>query len=231
MTRLIGAACALPIALGAALVLSQPAISAASPAPAAAQTPGKANPAAVTAGHYTADPEHTLVQWEVDHLGFTPYFGLFGSVAGTLDIDPARPEQARVAVTIPVAKVTVASAGLLKHLLKPGEGAAKPDFFGPTPEDARFVSTLVKVTGTGKAEMTGNLTFNGVTKPVVLNVRFHGAGTTPPAMGGKDNVGFEATGTLKRSEFGLDTAIPMVSDEVKLKIAAAFVKDAGKAAN
>ncbi|HKT85895.1 MAG TPA: YceI family protein [Novosphingobium sp.] len=190
------------------------------------QAPGKPDTSLVSGGRYTVDPHHTLVEWSVDHLGFTPYFGIFGDATGTLDIDPKRPEQTRVAVAVPVANVTVASPGLKEHLLKrPATEGGKPDFFGPSPENARFVSTMVRVTGAGRAEMIGNLTLNGVTKPVTLNVKFHGAGKMPPMMGGGEGIGFEATGTLKRSEFGLDFGIPMVSDQVDLKIAAGFVKD------
>lgn len=186
--------------------------------------PGKPDTALVSGGHYTSDPHHTLVEWSVDHMGFSPYYGLFGDVTGTLDVDPKHPEQARVAVTIPVSAVTVASPGLKEHLLKPGATGGKPDFFGPSPQDARFVSTAVRVTGDQQAEMTGNLTLNGITKPVTLQVRFHGAGRMPPMMGGGEIVGFEATGALKRSEFDLGFAVPLVSDQVDLKIAAAFVK-------
>lgn len=190
----------------------------------AMQKPGSRNAALLTAGTYTADPNHTLVSWEVDHLGFTPYFGLFGDITGTLTLDPKKPAAAKVDITIPVSKVTTASAGLTSHLLRAGKDGGKPDFFGPAPADAKFVSTAVKPTGVDKATVTGNLTLNGVTRPVVLDVAFYGAGKSPAMMGGKENVGFEATTTLKRSDFGVLMGIPIVSDAVKLKIAAAFQK-------
>lgn len=230
MNRLSGLALALPpaMAFAAAFALSAPSPAQDGPAASApampTATPGQRDSSRVSAGSYTADPHHTLVEWSVDHLGFTPYYGLFGDISGTLDIDPKRPEQARVAVVIPVGKVTVASEGLKEHLLKPAETGGKPDFFGPTPEDARFVSTLVRASGDNAAEMTGNLTLNGVTKPVTLQVSFYGAGSAPAQMGGGEIVGFEATGALKRSDFGLGFGVPMVSDQVDLKIAAAFVK-------
>lgn len=189
------------------------------------KAPGSPNPAAVTGGTYQADPNHTLVKWTVDHLGFTDYFGLFGDITGTLVLDPKNPNGAKVDITIPVAKVTTASAGLTAHLLRAGKDGGKPDFFGPTPADAKFVSTKVVATGQ-TAKVTGDLTLNGVTKPVTLDVKFHGAGMSP-AMGGypsKENVGFDATVTIKRSDFGVSMGIPMVSDAVKLDIAAAFVK-------
>jgi polyisoprenoid-binding protein YceI len=190
---------------------------------ASAQVPGSRNPAAISGGTYTADPDHTLVVWTLDHLGFTPYTGMFGDITGSLTIDPKQPNAAKVDVTIPVAKVTTASTGLTQHLLRPGKDGGKPDFFGPTPADARFVSTKL-VTSGQTAKLTGDFTFNGVTKPVTLDVSFYGAGRTPPNMGGKENIGFRATGTIRRSEFGLGFGIPFVGDVVKLEIAAAFQK-------
>ena len=203
---------ALPLLLAAPLIAQAP-----------TTAPGTRNPALVSGGTYQADPEHTLVEWEVDHLGFTPYFGLFGQITGTLQLDPRNPDAAKVEVIIPVSKVTTASAGLTAHLLRPGRTDSKPDFFGNAPADARFVSTRVNARGQ-EATITGDLTLNGVTRPVTLQARFYGAGKLPPAMGGKENVGFEATGTLRRSDFGLGFSVPLVGDEVKLKIAAAFTK-------
>jgi len=189
----------------------------------AMQKPGAPNPAAVSGGTYKVDPGHTLVRWEVDHLGFSPYFGIFGDVTGTLTLNPKNPAGAKVDVTIPVAKVTTANAGLTQHLLRAAPAGGKPDFFGAAPADARFVST--KITPRGQAAtIAGNLTLNGVTRPVTLNARFYGAGKSPAQMGGKENVGFRAEGLIKRSEFGLGFGVPMVSDEVKLDIAAAFEK-------
>jgi len=185
--------------------------------------PGKPDPAAVTGGTYTLDAGHTLIKWEVDHFGFSPYFGLFGDITGTLTLDPKNPSAAKVDITIPVSKVVTASAGLTGHLLRAGKDGAKPDFFGPTPADAKFVSTSVQASGQ-TAKITGNLTLNGVTKPVTLDAKFYGAGKAPAMMSGKENVGFTATGTIKRSEFGVGYAIPMVSDDVKLEITTAFQK-------
>ena len=72
------------------------------------QLPGQKDASRVTAGTYKTDPGHSLIGWEVNHFGFNDYFGIFGDVAGTLTIDPANPNAAKVDVTIPVAKVTTA---------------------------------------------------------------------------------------------------------------------------
>jgi len=206
-----------PIAAVAIAILAVPAVIAQSPG-----APGAPDKSRVTAGTYAADPGHTMVVWEVDHLGFSNYTGIFGDVTGTLVLDPANPAASKVDVTIPVSKVTTASAGLTAHLLRAGKDGGKPDFFGASPADAKFVSTSVVVDADGdEAKVAGNLTLNGVTKPVTLDVDFHGAGM---GMGKKETVGFEAEATIKRSDFGITMGIPYVSDEVELKIHAAFEK-------
>ena len=185
--------------------------------------PGQLDKSRITRGTYTADSAHSLVAWSVDHLGFNDYYGLFGDVSGTLTLDPARLAEAKVDVRIPVAKVVVASEGLRNHLLRPGKDGAKPDFFGPDPAEARFVSTTVTPSDDGtSAKVAGNLTLNGVTKPVTLDMRFTGAGANP--MSKAETVGFEGQVTIKRSEFGIAYGIPMVSDEVLLMLTAAFEK-------
>lgn len=207
------------LALAAALLLVTAAAGAQQPPMSA---PGSKNVAAITGGTYQADPNHTLVTWTLDHMGFSPLSGIFGQVTGTLTLDPKTPSAAHVEVTIPIKPVTGA-AHLNEHLVSPGKDGGKPDFFGASPADARFVSTAVRVSGQ-TATITGNLTLNGVTRPVTLQASFYGAGKAPAMMGGKENVGFHATTTIKRSDFGLGAFVPVVGDEVKLDIAAAFQK-------
>jgi polyisoprenoid-binding protein YceI len=211
--KLIGAAAALAITVPLAAQM-------------APEKPGARDVSRVTGGTYTADNEHTLIRWRVDHMGITPYFGLFGQITGNLTLDPKNPAAAKVDVTIPVAKILTASPGLNAHLLRaPAEAGGKPDFFGPDPVPARFVSTAVAPNAAaGTAKITGNLTLNGVTKPVTLDASFYGAGKAPPQMGGVEMVGFEATSKIKRSDFGISMGIPLVSDEVDLEIVAAFTK-------
>ena len=183
--------------------------------------PGAADVSRVTAGNYAADPRHTLIGWRVDHFGFNDYFGLFGDVSGTLSLDPKNPNASKVEITIPLSKVLTASEGLTKHLLKPAEAGKPADFFGAAPADARFVSTIVVAKGQ-TAKITGNLTLNGVTRPVTLDTRFSGAGANPYSK--KETVGFHATATIKRSDYNIAFAIPAVSDEVRLDISVAFEK-------
>ncbi|MBA4761424.1 YceI family protein [Sphingomonas sp.] len=191
----------------------------------AQQMPGSKDKAAITGGSYTVDANHTLVKWEVNHFGFSPLWGLFGQITGTMQLDPKNPAASKVDVTIPVSKMVTGVPGFTAHLLRDGKDGGKPDFFGSAPADAKFVSTKVTVDASGEAaQVAGNLTLNGITKPVTLDVDFYGAGKAPAQMGGKENVGFEAEATIKRSDFGLGYAVPLVSDEVELTIAAAFQK-------
>jgi len=185
------------------------------------QVPGARNPDQVTAGTYAADPSHSLVAFKVNHFGFNNYFGIFGDVAGTLVLDPANLDTAKVDVTIPVASVTTASKGLTDHLLRAGKDGGAPDFFGPAPAPAHFVSTSVIVDGSW-ATITGDLTLNGVTRPITFAAEFTGAGINP--FNKKETVGFQAEAKIYRSDFGVNYGIPFVGDEVELDISVAFEK-------
>lgn len=177
--------------------------------------PGAADAARVAAGVYAVDASHSQINWQVNHFGFNDYFGLFGDVQGSLQIDPANLSAAKVDVTIPIASVATSSQGLTSHL-------KTADFFDVGKfENARFVSTNVMVDGQ-KATIKGNLTMLGVTKPVALETRFEGAGVNP--MNKKQTIGFHAATTIRRSDWGMSKYVPMVGDDVKLRISVAFEK-------
>lgn len=185
---------------------------------------GEMDTSAITSGSYSTDPAHTLVVWGLDHLGFNDYFGIFGDITGTMQLDTETLSNSSVDVTIPIADVTVASEGLKDHLLRAGADGADPDFFGPEPEPARFVSTSVHQTGDTTAHIVGDLTFNGVTNQVTINAELAGMGTN--AMSQKETVGFHGTTTITRSEWNLGWGIPFgLGDEVELDITVAFEKD------
>ena len=200
-----------PILLAAALL----AIPAAAQMPAAA--PGRADPALATAGSYHVDTGHTQVLFTVTHMGFSQYTGQFTQPTGTLKLDPRNPAASHVTITFPIDKVSTTVPALDAHL-------KRADFFEadkyPT---ATFVSTRIVARGQS-ATITGNLTLKGVTRPVTLAATFVGAGPAP--MGAhKTNVGFHATTTIKRSDWGVSYGIPLVSDRVDLVINAAFEAD------
>lgn len=218
------------LALAAAPVLALLAVTSygALTAQAPAEAPGKRDPARVLPGTYTVDGAHTLVSWRVSHFGVNDYVGLFGDAAGTLQLDPKNLAATRLELTVPVSRVTVASQGLRDHLLRAGKDGGRPDFFGAAPADARFVSTTVRRTGAMTATITGDLTLNGVTRPVTIAAEFVGAGPNP--MNKRLNVGFHGTAAIRRSEFGIGYGVPMIADRVELDISAAFEQGAPAAA-
>lgn len=192
--------------LPVALLASVPAVlyaQAADPAPAAAQ-----------AGSYNVEPSHTRVGFSVLHFGFTDYYGEFSGVSGTLSLDPENVAGAKLAVTIPVASIDTTNDTLDGELRDPTwfDAAKYPTM--------TFVSTKVTRTGERTADVTGNLTFHGVTRPVTLHASFNAGGVNP--MSKAYTLGFNATGTIQRSDFGVTKYVPMVGDSVTLRISAAF---------
>ncbi|HZU64855.1 MAG TPA: YceI family protein [Novosphingobium sp.] len=184
--------------------------------PAFAQTPGNAAPTAAKAGTYGVEPWHTRVQFSVDHMGFTDWFGDFTGISGQLVLDPAHAAADKVDITIPVASVSTTNTKL------DGELKSADWFDAARYPEIHFVSTKVVRTGPAAALITGDLTFHGVTKPVTLAAHFHGAGVNPLSKG--FTVGFDATTSIKRSDFGVKTYLPMIGDKVTLRISAAFEK-------
>jgi len=178
---------------------------------------GQAGLSSAKPGSYKVDSYHTQVGFSISHFGFTNYSGLFSGATGSLQLDPAKLGTSKLDISIPVDSVTTTVSKLTDEL--------KGDQWFDTTKfpQATFVSTRVVPTA-GGATVTGNLTLHGVTKPVVLHVRFIGAGVNP--IDKAYTVGFEATGTIKRSDFGVTTYLPAVGDEVQLSIAGAFEQQA-----
>lgn len=198
-------------ALLAAILISAPTL-----AQMPKEAPGKPDAAAVRAGTYQVEPEHTQVRFGVLHMGFNPYYGTFSQASGTLTLDPKDMSATRVSIEVPIASVQTPSAKLTDELKD------KPFFDAATFPTMRFVSTRVTMTGT-HATIQGQLTMHGVTRPLTLDAGFVGTGV----FMGKRTVGFTARGALKRSNYGFSTAIPLVSDVVTIDITAAFDQPAG----
>ena len=167
--------------------------------------------APVFAATYTLDPGHTQVVFSWNHFGYSNPTAQFGKVEGTLEFDAANPTKSSVKVTIPLASVNSNVEKLNEHL----QGA---DFFDSAKyPDAVFKSTKVeKGASENQLKVSGELSLHGVTKPVVLDVTVNKVGEHP--MRKAPAAGFDATATIKRSDFGISTYVPMVSDDIKLHI-------------
>lgn len=159
---------------------------------------------------YQLDPQHTSVIVTWNHFGFShPTASIPGS-HGTLVFDPDQPEKARAEITIPV-------SGIDTHV-----PALTSEFRGEKYFDvakyptATFRSTKVVAAGNNTFDITGDLTLKGITKPVTLHATLNKLGEQP--MIKKQAVGFDATGTLNRSDFKLDQYVPAVADQISLTI-------------
>jgi polyisoprenoid-binding protein YceI len=189
------------------------------PLAASAQTVGIA---AIPSGDYTLDPTHASLTWKVNHLGLSNYTARFTKFDAKIHFDGTDPTKSTLTATVDPASI-------------------KTDY--PTPEkedfDAKlrgaewlntttfptisYVSTRIEKISDTTGKIHGNLTFLGVTKPITLDAVFVGGMTSHPFTKAPA-MGFSASTTLKRSDFGFSTYVPMIGDEVKIQIEAEFFK-------
>lgn len=173
------------------------------------------DPLAVPAGNYAIDPSHTSAAASVVHMGFSKTTVSFGKVSGTYTYDPAKPEASTLEVSIDAGSLNSGWAARDAHL-------KSPEFFNVAAfPNVTFKSDKLEKTGANTANVAGNLTLLGVTKPVTLAVTFNGVGK---GMDGIVRTGFAAITSFKRSEFGMKTFLPAVGDDVSIVIEAEFAK-------
>lgn len=187
------------------------------PAFAQANTPYAEMPAGV----YELDETHASIIWKVSHLGLSNYAGRFTKFDADLTLDPANPENATLTATInptsietdyPYPEKKDFNAKLIS-----GENWFNAGTFG----SIDFKSTKIIKTDEATGTMTGDLTFLGVTKPITFDVTFNGAFAEHP-FSKKPAIGFSATATMTRSDWGFSTYTPNIGDEVQIQIEAEF---------
>lgn len=160
------------------------------------------------------DPSHSSAQFSVRHMMISTVRGQFGGVKGTVVYDPKNPAASTVEATIDVTTINTGQA-------KRDSDLKSEDFFDVKryPE-MKFKSKNVEIAGPGKLKVSGDLTINAITRPVVLDVE----GPTPPIRDpqGREKVGVNATTKISRKEFGilynpiLEGGGVTVSDEVSI---------------
>ncbi|HVI58092.1 MAG TPA: YceI family protein [Luteimonas sp.] len=159
---------------------------------------------------YKLDPNHTVVLAQWSHFGFSHPSANFGQADGTLVYDADDVAASSVQVTLPLSGLNAFVPDFDEHL-------RSADFFDAAKfPAASFKSTKVEAAGEGKLKVTGDLTIKDKTKAVVLDVTLNKA--APQPQSGRPAIGFDATATIKRSDFGVAMYVPNVSDEVKLRI-------------
>ncbi len=174
-------------------------------------------PAALRAGAYRLDSEHSTILWKVDHLGYSVFVGRFDRLDATLDFDPEQPADSVLEVRVETGSVSTHLPGFVDTL----RGGSWLD--SETYPEARFVSREIRVTGENTGEVVGDFTLLGVTRPLTLEVVFNGGATN--FVTGRYTLGFAASAVLDRTEFGMTSLAPAIGSEVMLEIHAEFLAE------
>lgn len=168
------------------------------------------NNAIAEANRYHIDPAHTNILVNVSHLGFSDMTIEALQPEGKLVFNPDKPQESKIDIVMKAANIDGDDEKFNQHL-------QSADFFNVAQyPDITFTSTKIDVTGERTAQVTGDLTLLGVTKPLTLDVTFNKAGVNP--FSEKETVGFTAHGHLQRSEFGMNYGLPGIGDEVSIII-------------
>jgi polyisoprenoid-binding protein YceI len=179
---------------------------------AAAATPAWSAPV-----EYAIDPSHSQVEFTWSHFGYSNITARFDTVEGTFVYDAENPSASSAQASVAIDSIDSGVDKLDAHL-------KSPDFFDLAKFGrAEFKSTKVEAAGEGKLALSGDLTIHGVTRPVTFQVTVNKVGEHP--MKKLPAAGFDASATIKRSDFGMSMAVPNVSDEIKVEITVeAFAK-------
>jgi polyisoprenoid-binding protein YceI len=194
-------------------------VAAAAPAP-AAEAPAEPTEAPfdvsmTVPGVYKSDSGHAYITFSYDHQGYSRPWLRWRSWTGDLNWNPADPSQSSIAVVIDAASIDSGVDKFDEHL-------KSPDFFDVANHpQITFNSTSVTVDGPSTANVAGDLTVKGVTKPVTLDVKINRAADDDFAKGYK--LGFSGKTSVKRSDFGVDKYTPFVGDDVEIIVEAEFV--------
>lgn len=164
---------------------------------------------------YAFDASHSQIVFTYNHLGFSTTYGMFSGFEGEIMFDAEDPASSSVSVTFPVETMITGWDARSGHFLQSG------DFFNINEfPEVTFASTSIEVTGENTANITGDLTLNGVTKEVVLDtVLNQQTDSYPiPPFEGRAAIGLNATTTLIRSDYNLGAFTPFIPDEIPVTI-------------
>jgi len=159
---------------------------------------------------YKIDPTHTATVFSWNHFGFSTPSANFSDIQGVIKVDNAKPANSSVNVTIPLSSVNTNVPALDKEFQEEAwfNAAKYPNI--------TFKSTKVETKDKKHFKITGNLTVKGITKPVVLDAVLNKQGEHPMAK--VPAIGFNATTSFNRSEFGIGNYVPNVGDKITVNI-------------
>jgi polyisoprenoid-binding protein YceI len=170
--------------------------------------------ASIAADTYQLEKTHADLYFSINHAGFTEKHGSFRDLDATLRYDAAHPETSQVTVTVKTGSV---DTGFDER-----DNDVRSDKFLDVAKypDMRFVSAKVTPGSKDTLRIEGNLTLRGVTRPLTLNATLNKSAPNP--FDHKPTLGFSATGSLKRSDYGISTYVPMIGDAIGITIDAEF---------
>lgn len=178
---------------------------------------GAASTAAASPEAYVLDASHSQIVFTYNHMGLSTTTTVFSGFDGELNLDQKSPANSSVEVSFPVTTMLTGWQERFDHFMS-------ADFFNATVNtDVSFESTEIEVTGDTTANITGDLTINGITKPIVLAAVLNATMDEHP-MAKKPWAGFDATATVLRSDYGMGAFVPFVSDEVAVQISIEAMK-------
>lgn len=171
---------------------------------------------ALKPGQYRLDPNHASLMFKIQHLGLSTYVGRFNRLNAELDFKPENMAEAKLEAEVDIASIDVNNLKL-EQTLQESAWFDSQQF-----PKAHFVSQTVTPAADGEFVFHGILTLHGISRPISFNARFHGGADN--WMTGKYTLGFSANASIKRSDFGMTSYIPLVGDEVQLEIYAEFLR-------
>lgn len=190
--------------------------------------PAQANPTleGVASGLYELEKTHAFLTWSVKHNGISDYVVNFTDFDADLVFDAETPANSQLSVSINPTALNTNYPDPAKKVDWEAELGTDPRFLnaGEFPT-ITFTSTAVEQTGEFEGTVTGDVTFLGVTQPVTLDV-FYGGVANPPWFGQRDVIGFTASTTLNRSDFGQTSLAGLTSDEVTIEFSGEFLQAA-----
>jgi polyisoprenoid-binding protein YceI len=205
-------------AVGMALLIALAPV-AASPQTASTQT---AEISALAPGTYVLDRRHASLILRVSHQNFSLYTLRFTGLEARFAYDPANPQQTSLAVRVDPNSIDTATGGDTFGKMFDAQLLGADWLDAKQFPQITFKSTSLDPGDGRTGTITGDLTLHGVTRPLTLKVTFNGTGKAIP--GGEIKAGFSATGTVKRSEFGVSRFFPVLGDELQLNIEVEFIK-------
>lgn len=167
-------------------------------------------------GQYTLDKTHTTVLFKIQHLELSTYVGRFNMFDASLDFDPLNPESMNLEASIDINSLDINNPSLKNDLM------GRTWFHQKKYPQAKFTTLKVEPLGDNQFTFTGNLNWRGVVKPISLVVVFHGGANN--LLTQKYTLGFSATGSFLRSDFGMDAYIPIVGDQINIEVFSEFQK-------